>query len=225
LRLPGRDSTELAIKVIHQLRKATKKMTKPAVSQIVAKYGRDSFLILISCLLSLRTKDTISLPISLVLFQYAHTPQELLKIPLKKLEKIIYSIGFYRRKANLLHSVSRDIITRFGGKVPNTLKELLSIKGVGRKTANIVLAEGFCVPAIAVDTHVHRISNRLGLVKTKTPEQTERELKKIIPKRYWIELNPLLVMWGQNVCEPVLPRCSCCAIAHLCPRIGVTRSR
>jgi endonuclease-3 len=215
----------LAIKVIHQLRKATKKMTKPVVSQIVAKYGRDSFLILISCLLSLRTKDTISLPISLILFRYARTPQELLKIPEKKLEKIIYSIGFYRRKAHLLHSVSRDIITRFEGKVPNTLKELISIKGVGRKTANIVLAEGFCIPAIAVDIHVHRISNRLGLVKTKTPEQTERELKKIIPKRYWIELNPLLVAWGQNVCEPVLPRCSRCAIANLCPRIGVTRSR
>ncbi|TET05826.1 endonuclease III [Candidatus Dependentiae bacterium] len=200
-------------------------MTQPAVSQIVAKYGRDFFLILISCLLSLRTKDTISLPISLILFQYARTPKELLKIPLKRLEKIIYSIGFYRKKARLLHSVSRDIITRFGGKVPNTLKELLSIRGVGQKTANVVLAEGFRIPAIAVDTHVHRIANRLGLVKTKTPEQTERELRKIIPKRYWIELNPLLVMWGQNICEPISPRCSQCVIAQFCPRIGVTRSR
>lgn len=217
--------TKRAIKIIHVLRKATKGMDEPAVSQIVAEYGRDSFLILISCLLSLRTKDPVSLSLSRELFKYARTPYELLQIPIKKLEKLLYSIGFYRKKTRLLHSVSKALIKRFNGKVPKTMQELISIKGIGHKTASVVLSEGYRIPAIAVDTHVHRIANRLGLVKTKTPEQTETALQQIIPKRYWIELNPLLVMWGQNVCEPISPRCSHCAISRLCPRIGVTKHR
>jgi len=224
--LPGHNiPTKRAIEIIHVLRKATKGMDEPAVSQIVAEYGRDSFLILISCLLSLRTKDSVSLPLSRELFKYARTSYELLQIPIKKLEKLLYSIGFYHRKARLLHNVSKELIKRFGSKVPKTMQELISIKGIGHKTANVVLSEGFRIPAIAVDTHVHRIANRLGLVKTKTPEQTEKALQQIVPKRYWIELNPLLVMWGQNVCEPVSPRCSRCTLARLCPRIGVTKHR
>ena len=218
------DRTEI-VQIIKILRKATRKMVDPAVTQIVTEFGQDPFLILISCLLSLRTKDTISLPISRNLFAIARTPQALIKIPISKLEKILYSIGFYRKKARLLHNVSKDLIKRFDGRVPNTKAELVSIEGIGPKTANLVLAEGFGIPAICVDTHVHRIANRLGLVKTKTPDQTEKALARIVPKRYWIELNPLLVIWGQNICQPVLPRCSICPLKSLCPRVGVRKSR
>jgi endonuclease III len=168
-------------------------------SVIVDEYGKDPFLILISCLLSLRTRDVISLPVSRELFKHAKTPQELVKIPIPALEKIIHSTGFYRNKARVLHNVSKDLIDRFKGKVPNTLDELLSLPGVGRKTANLVLAIAFDTPAICVDTHVHRLANLLGIVHTKTPEQTEYELQKVVPKNYWIEFNRLLVTWGQQV--------------------------
>ena len=141
------------------------------------------------------------------------------------IEKLIYPTGFYRKKAALLHEVSQDLIERFKGKVPKTEQELLSINGVGRKTANLVLGVAFDIPAICVDTHVHRVSNRLGLVKTKTVDETEIALKKILPPEYWVEYNHLLVVWGQNICVPISPKCSQCAIAQLCPRIGVTRSR
>ncbi len=214
-----------AQKIIKILRKATISMTDPAVSQVARAFGKDPFLILISCLLSLRTKDTISLPISLKLFQLAKTPQELLVIPRIKLEKMIHSVGFYHQKARTLHAVCAALLERFDGKVPYTQAALLSLPGVGRKTANLVLAEAFGVPAICVDTHVHSISNRLGLVKTKTPEQTEMALQKILPKKNWIEYNPLLVKWGQHICVPVSPFCSRCALASLCPRIGVKKSR
>ena len=211
--------------IVKKLRKATIGMADPAVSQVIATKGKNSFLILVSCILSLRTKDTISLPISLKLFQLAKTPQELLAIPRAKLEKLIHSVGFYRQKARQLHAISAQLIERFNGRVPATEQELLSLPGVGRKTANLVLGEAFGVPAICVDTHVHSISNRLGLVKTIKPEQTELALQKILPKRNWIEFNHLLVMWGQNVCVPVSPFCSKCAISDLCPRIGVKKSR
>jgi len=219
------NSQKRIARIVQILREATKKMAKPAITQIVAEYGKDPYLILISCLLSLRAKDSISLPVSRELFKIARTPYELAKIPQATLEKIIYSIGFYRSKARQLLSVSKELIAKFDGKVPHTQQELQSIKGIGPKTANIVLAEGFNVPAIAVDTHVHRISNRLGLVRTKTPEETEQALKKIVPKRYWGVFNALLVTWGQNICEPISPWCSKCALLKLCPRIGVKKSR
>jgi endonuclease-3 len=213
------------IKIIKKLRKATIGMADPAVSQVAAAYGKDPFLILVSCLLSLRTKDTISLPVSLRLFQLAKTPQELLAIPLAKLEKLIHPVGFYHRKARQLKTMSADLIQRFDGQVPATEQELLSLPGVGRKTANLVLGEAFGIPALCVDTHVHRVSNRLGLVKTKTPEETEFALQKVIPKKNWIEFNPLIVIWGQRICAPISPFCSKCAIYDLCPRIGVKRQR
>lgn len=200
-------------------------MEQPASSVIIEKYGRDPYLVLISCLLSLRTKDTVSLPASIRLFEYAKTPHEMLKVPISKIEKLIYPTGFYRRKAALLHAVSQDLITRFKGKVPADMDQLLSIKGVGHKTANLVLGVAFEIPSICVDTHVHKVSNRLGLVKTKTPDETEIELKKILPREYWIEYNHLMVQWGQNICVPVSPFCSKCAIAGLCPRVGVTKHR
>ena len=219
------DKKERAIAVIKILRKATKGMEQPASSAIVEQYGRDPYLILISCLLSLRTKDTVSLPASQRLFEHAKTPQEMLGLSIPLIEKLIYPTGFYHRKARLLQTVSNDLLERFKGKVPCDLEELLSIKGVGRKTANLVLGVAFEIPAICVDTHVHKVSNRLGLVKTKTTDETEIELKKILPPEYWIEYNHLMVQWGQNICVPISPFCSKCAIAKLCPRIGVTHSR
>ena len=219
------DKKERAIRIIHLLRKATKKMEQPASLSIINQYGRDPYLVLISCLLSLRTKDTVSLPASQRLFEHAKTPRQMLGLPIKQIEKLIYPTGFYHRKARLLHTVSQDLLDRFKGKVPANLEDLLSIKGVGRKTANLVLGVAFEIPAICVDTHVHRVSNRLGLVKTKTTDETEQELKKILPPEYWIEYNHLLVMWGQNICVPVSPKCSQCVLLPICPQVGVTRYR
>ncbi len=200
-------------------------MVQPAVTQIIDEWGQDPFLILVSCLLSLRTKDTVSLPASKRLFQFAKTPKQIIQLPISTIEQIIYPVGFYRKKSKLLHEISNDILERFSGKVPDTQEALLSLKGIGRKTMNLVLGEGFGVPAICVDTHVHRISNRLGLVKTKTPHETEEALKQLLPKKYWIEYNRLMVMWGQNICAPIAPFVSKCALAHLCPKIGVKRMR
>lgn len=216
---------ERAIQIVKKLRIATEGMEAPAATQIVQKFGRDPYLVLVSCVLSLRTKDTISLPASLELFKHAKTPQAMLKLPLKTIEKLIYQTGFYRTKAKNIHAMSKEILERFNGQVPHTKDELMSLPGVGLKTANLVLADGFGIPAICVDTHVHRISNRLGLIETKTVEQTEKALQQILPKEYWSEWNKLLVMWGQNVCVPISPFCSRCAIADLCPRVGVKKSR
>lgn len=214
-----------ALKIITILRQATKTMPLPASMAIVKEFGQDPYLILISCLLSLRTKDTVSFPASVRLFKHAKTPQEMIKVPRATIEKAIYPTGFYHRKARLLKGVSQDLIDRFKGKVPKTFEELTSIKGVGPKTANLVLGVAFDIPAICVDTHVHRISNRLGLVKTKTVEQTEKALKALLPPEHWVEYNHLLVMWGQNICVPLSPFCSKCAISDLCPKVGVTKKR
>jgi len=219
------DDSVRAVKIIKILKEATKDMVAPAATTLVSKLGRKPYLVLISCILSLRTKDTVSLPASLRLFEHAKTPHEMLKLSLSTIEKLIYPTGFYRRKAIQIHQISQQLIEEFHGKVPHTEKELLALPGVGRKTANLVLGEGFSISAICVDTHVHRISNRLRLVHTKTPEQTEQALKQVIPKKYWIEYNRLLVIWGQNICVPISPFCSRCAIRPLCKRVGVTKSR
>lgn len=219
------DNKSRAIKIIKILRIATKDMLQPASSSIVQKYGRDPYLVLISCLLSLRTKDTTSLPASIRLFEHARTPEQMLALPITQIEKLIYPCGFYHRKALLLHSVSQQLLDQFGGKVPHNEEELLTLKGVGRKTANLVLGVAFNIPAICVDTHVHRVSNRLGLVKTKTTEETERELKQLLPEEYWIEYNHLMVMWGQNICVPISPFCSKCAVVNVCPQVGVIKHR
>jgi len=202
--------------VIEVLRQATAGMQEPAAVQIINEHGKNPFFVLVSCLLSLRTKDTISLPVSQKLFRIARTPQELLALPLEVLEEIVYSAGFFRQKARTLHAVCKALLERFNGVVPATEVELLSLPGVGRKTANLVLGQAFGIPAICVDVHVHRISNRLGLVKSKTPEQTERQLQELLPKKYWIEVNRLLVIWGQNVCTPISPFCSRCALKNIC---------
>lgn len=219
------DARARAVAIIKRLRQATHGMTEPAVTTIIREYGHNPFLILVSCVLSLRTKDTVSLPASRRLFHYARTPQELLNIPLSEIQKIIYPVGFYRQKSKQLHGISRQLIENFDGKVPQEEEQLLSLPGVGRKTTNLVRGEAFGIPAICVDTHVHRISNRLGLVNTQTPEETEDALKKIVPSEYWIEYNKLLVMWGQNICVPIAPWCSRCVLADICPKKGVIKQR
>lgn len=212
-------------RVIQILRDATRGMVEPMSFTLVQLYGRDPFIILISCLLSLRAKDSVTLPISIELFKRYKTPQDFIDIPTPELERLIFKIGFYRKKAVVLKQVCAELITRFDSKVPSTQEALLSLPGVGIKTANLVLGEGFGMPAICVDTHVHRIANRLGWVDTATPEQTERYLTDHVPKEYWIELNRRLVMWGQNVCVPISPFCSRCPLEQLCPKKGVTRHR
>jgi len=147
------------------------------------------------------------------------------KLSTEEIQKLIYPVGFYKRKAQEIKEISEMLIEKYNGKVPNSLDELLKIKGVGRKTANLVITEAFDQYGICVDTHVHRISNRLGWVKTKTPEQTEMALRKVLPKRYWKTINPILVTFGQNICKPVSPLCSSCPIVSYCPKIGVKKFR
>lgn len=214
-----------AQKIVSLLKQATRGMRKPMTSLIVDVYGKDSFVILIACLLSLRARDTVTFGICKQLFARAKTPHELLLVPLEELEAILRPLGFYRKKAHVIHDVSQEIIDRFNGKVPATEQELLSIKGVGRKTANLVLGEAFGIPALCVDTHVHQVANRLGLVDTSTPEQTEEQLKRFIPREQWIELSYLLVTWGQNVCVPLSPLCSRCILLPFCPQRGIVRHR
>lgn len=214
-----------AITIIKILRTATKGMVEPAATTITKQYGRNPFLVLVSCILSLRTRDTVSLPASQRLFEHAQTPKTLLLLSPATIQKLIYPTGFYRQKTKQILMICAILLKKYHGKVPNTHEELIALPGVGPKTANLVLAEGFGIPAICVDTHVHRISNRLGLVKTKTVMQTEEQLKLILPKKYWSEYNKLMVMWGQNICVPISPKCSICPLLPLCPQIGVTRHR
>lgn len=211
--------------IIEIMRVATKNMTEPAAATITKQYGRNPFLVLVSCILSLRTKDLVSLPASQRLFAQAQTPQTFLLLSPKTIENLIYPTGFYRQKAKQLLAICSILIKKYHSNVPNTLEELIELPGVGPKTANLVLSEGFGIPAICVDTHVHRISNRLGLVKTKNPAETEATLKKLLPKKYWSEYNKLMVMWGQNICVPISPKCSICPLLPLCPQIGVTKHR
>ncbi len=185
----------------------------------------DAFKILISCLLSLRTQDKNTEKASARLFAVADTPEGILKLSVKKLEKLIYSSGHYKKKARTLKHISKVLLERFGGKVPKTREELISIKGIGPKTANIVLAFAFSQSVIPVDVHVHVISNRLGWVNAKKPEQTEKGLEKILPKKYWADVNAILVQFGKETCITLSPKCSTCPIRDFCPRIGVSRSR
>ena len=185
----------------------------------------DPYKVLIACLLSLRARDENTAKVSKKLFTIADTPQKIVKIPQKKLEKIIFSSGHYRKKARAIKHVSKVILEKYGGKVPDKKEELMGIKGIGPKTANIVLAFAYGQAVLPIDTHCHRIPNRLGWLKTKTPEQTEKELEKILPKKYWSEFNAIFVLFGQTICQPLSPWCSKCPVREYCPRVGVTRSR
>jgi len=200
-----RCSTLSARKIVAIIDQATKDVPVPLSVTVVAEYGKDPFLILISCLLSLRAKDTKTITVVRKLFSVARTPQEFNALSQKELEKIIYSIGFYQQKARTIKSVSAQLLADFGGKVPRTKEELLQLNGVGQKTANLVLSTAYDIPAICVDVHVHRLSNLLGLVHTKTPEETEQALEKVFPKSYWSRINEVLVKLGQNI-KKVAPR-------------------
>ena len=178
-----------------------------------------------ACLLSLRTQDTTTGPAAARLFALADTPHAMLELSASTIERAIYPVGFYRTKARVLLGLSRDLLDRFAGRVPDDIDALLTLKGVGRKTANLVVTLGFDKPGICVDTHVHRISNRLGYVRTRTPDETEMALRAKLPARYWIGYNDLLVTFGQNVCAPISPKCSTCPVRALCRRVGVTSSR
>lgn len=196
----------------------------PALT-LMASQRRDPFLVLIACLLSLRTKDEVTDQAMQRLLLRAGTPEEMTEMSVGELEEIIYPVGFYRNKARTLKEVSRTILQSYGGQVPDTIEELLKIRGVGRKTANIVVTEGFQQPGIAVDTHVHRISNRLGAVRTRTPNETEEALRQILPVKYWISYNALLVTHGRRICKPISPLCSRCPVYDWCGRIGIAKSR
>ena len=197
----------------------------PTALAALAERDRDPFRVLIACILSLRTQDTTTGPASDRLFAVAATPEAMLKLPARRIAQLIYPVGFYRTKARVILGICRDLLERFGGRVPDTIDELLTLNGVGRKTANLVVTMGYGKPGICVDTHVHRISNRLGYVKTRNPEETEMALRGKLPRRYWIGYNDLLVSFGQNICVPISPRCSVCPVATLCRRVGVTTKR
>lgn len=211
-------------KIIERLRQDNRLLEAPVLKQM-AHLSKEPFAVLITCLLSLRTKDEVTFGVSKRLFDHIQAPQDILKFNLRDLEKLIYPVGFYRNKAKIIHHVSSVLVERFAGQVPKTLDELLSIKGVGRKTANLVLTVAYGLLGICVDTHVHRISNRLGYVTTKTPDETEQALRKKLPLEYWIEINDRFVSLGQVICHPVSPRCSTCVLLEQCPKKGVLRSR
>lgn len=211
-------------RVIRALRRTSRQWNPTAVTA-VAQDSRDPFRVLISCLISLRTKDEVTAQASARLFHLARTPGAMRKLSATRIARAIYPAGFYRTKARTIKGLSRTLLEKHGGKVPDDLETLLSLKGVGRKTANLVITVAYGKPGICVDTHVHRISNRLGIVKTTTPEQTEFALRRVLPRRYWILYNDLLVTFGQNVCKPISPLCSTCPVNTLCPQIGVGKHR
>jgi len=211
--------------VIVILKQKTENFAPTLIEQVKKEFGKDACLILIATLLSLRSRDSATLEVCRKLFKVIRSPQEMLKLSCEDLQFLIHSIGFYKNKSKTILNVSKVIIEKFDGKVPNDFDALIAIKGIGSKTANLVLAEAFDIPTICVDVHVHRISNRLGIIKTKTTAETEKALQKIISKKDWSNWNNLLVKWGQNICTPISPFCSKCAIKQYCKQVGVKKFR
>jgi endonuclease-3 len=209
---------------IRILRREVPKWDTPVVTLMAETY-ESPFRVLISCILSLRTQDATTAKASHRLFAVADSPQAMAKLTAKKIEKLIYPVGFYKTKAKNIREMCQVIIGQYQGQVPDEIDELLKFKGVGRKTANLVVTLGYSKPGICVDTHVHRISNRWGYVKTKTPEKTEFALRDKLPKQYWIEYNNLLVNFGQHLCRPISPVCSQCPVKKYCRQIGVAVRR
>ena len=206
------------------LGRAVRRMEEPAVEKISKESKEDAFQVLISTMLSAQTRDPVTAAASARLFGVARSPKTMAKLTTRQIEKLIYPVSFYRNKAIHVKETCKQLLERFGGKVPSTMENLLTLPGVGRKTANLVLLLAHdSEDNICVDTHVHRICNILGWVKTKTPDQTERALYQVARKKWWPIINLYLVTWGQNVCKPVYPRCPACAISSYCPRIGVTK--
>ncbi|OHC08023.1 MAG: endonuclease III [Planctomycetes bacterium RIFOXYB12_FULL_42_10] len=209
--------------VLKSIRHENKRFIEPIVTTISRK--RTPFHVLISCLLSLRTKDQTTSEASRRLFAVADNPEEMMNIPIPKLEKLIYPVGFYRTKARKIKEICKILIAEYNSMVPDEIDELLKLNGVGRKTANLVVTLGYKKLGICVDTHVHRITNRWGYVKTKNPHETEFILREKLPKKYWLTINDLLVTYGQNICVPISPKCSICQVSAYCEKVGVTRHR
>ncbi len=220
---PVRETLEKIDDIVTILKRENKKYIVPIVT--IVSMTKSPFMVLISCLLSLRTKDKVTAEASNKLFKHADNPEKMLGLSIKNIEKAIYPVGFYKTKAKRIKEICKALLNDYEGVVPDEIDELLKLNGVGRKTANLVVTLGYGKLGICVDTHVHRISNRLGLVKTKTPEQTEFDLRKKLPKKYWLIYNDLLVTYGQNLCVPVSPWCSKCKIFKYCKRVGVKKSR
>jgi endonuclease-3 len=211
-------------KILRLLEKDLENRELPIVSKM-ADERCDPFAILISTLLSLRTKDEVTAPATERLLALAATPEEMLRLSAEEIQKAIYPVGFYRTKAETILRTCRELLSRFHGRVPDTIEALLSLKGVGRKTANLVVSLGFGGAGLCVDTHVHRISNRLGYVRTRNPEETEFALRKKLPRKHWSRYNTLLVAFGRNVCRPLSPHCSACPVAACCDHVGVAKNR
>ncbi len=211
-------------RILSTLSRAVSGMDALAVEKISDDTREDPFRVLVATLLSAQTKDAVTHEASMRLFRVARTPRTIAGLRAKRIERLIYPVSFYRTKARHLKAACRHILDRFGGRVPDRMADLVSLPGVGRKTANLVLILSHgSRDNICVDTHVHRISNRLGWVRTRTPDDTERALYRAVPKRWWPRVNLYLVTWGQNVCRPVYPRCLVCVLSSACPKIGVTR--
>ncbi len=206
------------------LQKQVRSLKLPWIDEMTVR-ERDPFKVLISCILSLRTQDRTTEAASRRLFRIARTPAALAKIPAEKIEKAIYPVGFYRVKAERIKEMSGEIAGKYRGRVPDTIEELLKLKGVGRKTANLVVTQGYNRDGICVDTHVPRITNRWGLVRTKNPTQTEFALREVLPRKYWKQINGCLVAFGQGICKPISPLCSQCGVKQVCAKIGVGKSR
>lgn len=211
-------------RVLRILTKASRKWTRPVVSG-VEQINRDPYRVLVSTLLSLRTRDPVTESASLRLFARADSPQSMLELSESEISSLIYPVAFYRTKARQIRQLSLTLMSTYHGMVPETLEDLTSLSGVGRKTANLVLLVGFGKPAMCVDTHVHRISNRWGFIRTSSPNESEQVLRRKLPQKYWMRYNDLLVSFGQNQCKPVSPHCSTCPVSTLCRRIGVRMSR
>jgi endonuclease-3 len=211
-------------KVIRHLEKDFSKWNLPIVSSMAEEHS-GPFPILVSTILSLRTKDEVTAKATERLLALAETPEDMVKLSEEEIIKAIYPVGFYRNKAKTVLHISRELIDCFSSRVPDTIEELLTLKGVGRKTANLVVTLGYNKEGLCVDTHVHRISNRLGYVRTKTPEETEYALRKKLPLEYWLRYNTLMVAFGRHICLPVSPFCSRCTVINYCDRVNVARSR
>jgi endonuclease III len=209
---------------VRLLRREAPKWQTPVVT-LIAEASDSPFKVLISCILSLRTQDSTTAQASRRLFALADSPETMVRLTAKKIEQAIFPVGFYRTKAKTILEICRSLNENYRGRVPDEIDELIKFKGVGRKTANLVVTLGYNKPGICVDTHVHRISNRWGYVKTATPEKTEVALRAKLPKQYWIEYNDLLVSFGQQLCRPISPLCSQCPVAKYCSQIGVTVKR
>jgi len=212
-------------KVLRILRKEVRRWKVPAVGMVAAQAADRPFETLVSTMLSLRTKDEVTEQASRRLLSRAPSPQAIASLPIAEIERLIYPAGFYRTKARNLRETARILLREHGGNVPRKMEELLELPGVGRKTANLVITVGYGGYGICVDTHVHRISNRWAYVKTRTPAETESALRAKLPRRHWKTYNDLLVTFGQNLCQPVSPRCSQCPVARYCGKVGVTRHR